>query len=310
MTNNQLSITDQVFLRVDEMQKEGSLHLPKNYSAGNALKSAMLNLYEVKDRNRRPALEVCTKASVANALLDMITQGLNVAKNQGYFIVYGNKLVFQRSYFGEMAIAKRLDGIKDIKGYVVYEGDKLELGFDIKTGKVGIKNYEPGLNRNPNSIIGAMCLIIGEGEEGIIHTEYMDMSQIRAAWGMGQTDGNSKAHQNFPDQMALKTVINRACKYYVNSSTGQDEIAQIVNQQASAAVEELGEDKRQLANTKDLFLDEPEETEQEEAEEVEVEAEIVEEKAEEKEIKEDQNQDSDTLEEDGWQEYEEGVAPF
>lgn len=44
------------------------------------------------------------------------------------------------------------------------------------------------------------------------------MSQIKAAWRQGPTKGESPAHKNFPDQMAIKTVINRALKIDINSS--------------------------------------------------------------------------------------------
>ncbi|RME62433.1 MAG: recombinase, partial [Nitrospirae bacterium] len=40
-----------------------------------------------------PVLQVCTKESIVNALLDMCIQGLSV--NQGYFIPYENILTFQ-----------------------------------------------------------------------------------------------------------------------------------------------------------------------------------------------------------------------
>ena len=44
------------------------------------------------------------------------------------------------------------------------------------------------------------------------------MAQIRNSWAMGATKGNSKAHTQFTDQMAIRTVINRACKFYINTS--------------------------------------------------------------------------------------------
>jgi recombination protein RecT len=34
----------------------------------------------------------------------------------------------------------------------------------------------------------------------------------------GATKGGSPAHKNFPDQMAIKTVISRACKTFISSS--------------------------------------------------------------------------------------------
>ncbi|MBR6129023.1 MAG: recombinase RecT, partial [Bacteroidaceae bacterium] len=104
------NISDQVLEKVNKFTADGALILPRNYSVENNMKSAWLILQETLDRNGKPVLEVCTKASVANALFDMVLQGMSVSKNQGYFIAYGNKLEFQRSYFGTVALAKRVHG--------------------------------------------------------------------------------------------------------------------------------------------------------------------------------------------------------
>src|SRR5699024_2497617 len=93
----QRDITDEVNEKLAELES-GGLALPPNYNSHNALKSAFFKLQEVKDRQNRPALEVCSKTSIANALLDMVTQGLSPAKTQCYFIVYGDQLQLNRSY--------------------------------------------------------------------------------------------------------------------------------------------------------------------------------------------------------------------
>ncbi len=70
----QKDITDAVSQNIERLQSEG-LSLPPNYSHSNALKSAFFKLQETTDRSGKPALEVCTKESIANALLDMVVQG-------------------------------------------------------------------------------------------------------------------------------------------------------------------------------------------------------------------------------------------
>jgi len=102
-TNTQLvvkekNITDQVLNRINIMQAEGSLHVPANYSPQNALKAAYLILSEQKTKDNKPVLQACTQESIANALLEMVTQGLNPIKQQCYFIPDCNKLNVQRSY--------------------------------------------------------------------------------------------------------------------------------------------------------------------------------------------------------------------
>src|SRR5690606_24795455 len=150
---------DVVANKVREFQERGELHLPANYSPENAMKSAWLILQSTVDRNQRPALEVCTRDSIANALLDMVVQGLNPMKKQGYFIVYGNQLVFQRSYFGTMAVTKRVTGAKDIFAQVVYEGDEFE--FEITRGKKRVLKHVQTLQSiSTGKIVAAYCTII------------------------------------------------------------------------------------------------------------------------------------------------------
>lgn len=250
MTNNnqitiieEKTITDNVLNRINKMQSEGSLQVPSNYSPENALKSAYLKLLETKtakNQGSKPVLEACTGPSISNALLEMVVQGLNPMKNQGYFIAYGNQLTFSRSYLGTIAITKRLPGVSDVKGYAIYKDDEFETEFDLISGRLMVKKYMPNVkNRNQKDLIGAFALIIGD--EDILHMEYMDMDQIKAAWNMGQMKGNSGAHREFPDQMAIRTVINRACKMYANTSDDSDVLANLLNRTSVEVEEEIEE---------------------------------------------------------------------
>ena len=135
----QKDITDQVSGKLAELEQSG-LQLPPNYNAQNALKSAFFKIKEVQDKNKKPALEVCTRESIANTLLDMVTQGLSPAKTQCYFVVYGNQLQLNRSYFGTQAVLKRLSGVKDIWANVIYDGD--EFDYSIEDGRERLVKHE------------------------------------------------------------------------------------------------------------------------------------------------------------------------
>lgn len=254
LAKQEKTIVDSVQKRIAEMQNSGSIELPNNYSVGNALKSAYLILQETQTSGKKPVLQACTQESIANSLLDMATQGLNPSKDQCYFIAYGNKLTMERGYLGTIALTKRIKGVKDVKGYAVYKDDKFELGFDILTGKQKILEFCPGLNRDPKNLVGAFALILGENE--ILHTEYMDINQIHKAWEQGSMKGNSGAHKNFPDQMAIKTVINRACKFYVSTSDDSDKIAEFMNKTIEDTDRELEEEKKEFANKEVIEVEE------------------------------------------------------
>lgn len=212
------NISEQVLSRIEQFQKDGSMILPKNYSVENHMKSAWLVLQEVEDKEHHKALQICTKESIANSLLDMVLQGLSVSKKQGYFIVYGNKLIFQRSYFGTIALAKRTGGIvSEPVANVIYDGDDFQYEIDPKTAKVSIIKHSQKLENIDNAKIkGAYALVTLA--DGTTQVTIMSMQQIRAAWGQGATKGNSPAHKNFAEEMAKKTVIGRACKVIINSS--------------------------------------------------------------------------------------------
>ncbi|WP_339236828.1 recombinase RecT [Oceanobacillus sp. FSL W7-1281] len=238
--NNQLALikkdtVDVVATKVKQFQKAGELHFPANYSPENAMKSAWLILQNTVDRNKKPALEVCTKDSVANALLDMVVQGLNPNKKQGYFIVYGNQLTFQRSYFGTMAVTKRVADAKNIDAAVIYEGD--EVDYEMVNGRIkNLSHKQKFGNINKENVIGAYCIIDFGNDD--VYTELMTIDDLRKAWSKAQFWGKGQAkekegstHDEFKQEMAKKTVINRACKKYLNSSDDSSLVMHHFNKQ-------------------------------------------------------------------------------
>ena len=228
---------DIVAAKIREFQERGELHFPPNYSPENAMKAAWLKLQETTDRNGKPALQVCTKDSIANSLLKMVVYGLTPLKDQGYFIVYGNKLTWQNSYFGNIALWKRATGSdKDPVAVVVYEGDEFE--YEIVDGEIKILRHKQNIdNVKPDKIITAYAILTyPDGEKKVT---MMTMDEIRVAWNQGQTKGKSPAHIKFPAEMAKKTVINRACKIAIKSS--DDSSLKLIKEVMAANEEEIAE---------------------------------------------------------------------
>ena len=246
---------DVVAERVRQFQERKEIHFPANYSPDNAMKAAWLAIQEAEDKNHKPALEVCTKNSIANALLDMVVQGLNPAKKQCYFIVYGGKLVCQRSYFGTMAVAKMVDPeIQDIVAQVVYEGDEFEYEIDQRGQKHLVKHVQKLENIDNTKIVAAYCNILWDGREFM---DIMSIDQLKAAWKQSKmkpiTDkGDIKAdstHGKFTTDMAIKTVVNRTCKYYINSSNDSSLVIEHFNAaDEMAEVAQLEEEIEDNAN--------------------------------------------------------------
>lgn len=204
---------DGLTAQLNEKCKYG-MSFPDDYNLANSLMGAYLTLKETKDKNGKPLLETCSQTSIANSLMDMATLGLSVQKKQGYFIAYGGQCQFQRSYFGNITIARRY-GLKEVNAQVIYEGDKFV--YHIEDGiKILDKHEQDFINIDNSKIIGAYAVVIMQ--DGSKSLEVMNMNQIKQSWqqGYGYKEGQG-THSKFGDQMAKKTVINRALKQIINT---------------------------------------------------------------------------------------------
>jgi len=217
--NYKNKITESVLNRIAALQK-GGITVPKGFSADNQIYLAFLKLTGMTDpSSKKPVLSLVTPQSVANAMLTMCLKGLSMEKGQCTFIRYGNELQFQQEYHGTVALAKRY-GAGDPQAQVIYEGDDFEYEINPKTGKKVVKKHIQKLqNINNDKIVGAWCLVpYAEHPDWEPKVEVMTMDEIRRSWMQGATKGQSPAHRNFPQEMAKKTVIGRACKLFVSTS--------------------------------------------------------------------------------------------
>lgn len=227
----QKDITDSVSQNIERLQSEG-LSLPANYSHSNALKSAFFKLQEVKDKSNRPALEVCTKESIANALLDMVVQGLSPAKTQCYFVVYGTQLQMLRSYFGTQAVLKRLSGVNDIWANVIYKDD--EFQYENDRGREKLVSHKTSFENRDKDIIGAYAIIQTADDQEIMTA--MTKKELEVSWGQSKTV--QAVHKKFPGEMAKRTVINRAAKAFINTSDDSDLLVEAINNTTENEYEE------------------------------------------------------------------------
>jgi recombination protein RecT len=218
-----------VMAKIDTLKKDTGIVLPKNYSAANAINSAWLKLQDVKDKEKKPALEVCSKNSIVETLYNMVLQGLSPAKDQCYFIVFGGKLQLMKSYLGNIAATKRLKGVADVVANVIYQGDEFKYAIDPIDGRMKILKHEQEFdNIDDDKVRGAYAIVILEDGNNFI--ELMTLKQIQQAWAMSRTySPNSKTHNDFKGEMCKKTVINRACKHFTKTSDDSDAIVEVIN---------------------------------------------------------------------------------
>src|SRR5690625_2416022 len=260
-------LVDRTAERVNQLLTAGELHTPPGYSAMNSLRGAWLWLQDATTYHNGkevPILSVVTQASVANAMLSMIVQGLDVQQQSCYLIPYGKHLACQRSYFGDILIAKRTAGVQDVHPQVVWEGDEFE--YEVQSGRIVVTRHKPLLDRPDKAkILFAYCVIeFKDGRPPV--TEIMSMSQIQTSWkkSKAKPERANSPHSEQPDQMAMRTVIRRGLKRYVKSAidAGLGPAARQVLQQIeaedtlAAANEDLERDIDAHSNRDALEIDE------------------------------------------------------
>lgn len=209
-----------VLNRVDEMCKVG-FTMPKDYNYVNAVKATMLKLQEVKDKNGRSALEVCTPSSIQSALFSMVVKGLDVSKNQAYLVCYGQQLQLQESYFGKVLQVKRIFPEWEPRPNIVHEGDTFKYTVNPETGRRELVEHTQSLENLDKPIVGGyIYLPCADGGKDLY---VMTAKQIAAAWSKSRSGGATA--KQFPEKMAMKTIVNSGCTMVINSNPSQSTVA-------------------------------------------------------------------------------------
>lgn len=104
---------------------------------------------------------------------------------------------------------------------MVRQGDIFEYGYNDDMD-LAIYKHETKIENLDNPILAAYAIIQTENEKVV---EIMSKQQLENAWGQGQSwkaakKGNyeSATHAKFSEEMAKKTVLNRASKRLINAT--------------------------------------------------------------------------------------------
>lgn len=211
------NISDSVLNNLDKLVNENQLSFPVGYNVGNAVKLAY------SDIMNKGFINTCSAGSIANTLIEYAIQGLDIAQNQCYFINYGGKLTMQRSYFGDIYLAKRMGLIKEAKAYVVRQGEPFEIEM-IKdkidgSEQLVVKKHVVSFETLDNDIVGAYCYTIqpnGKKEYTI-----MTIKQIQKNWDLSK-DNSRKFQKNFQEEACKRTVFRRHFKMIFNTALNNE----------------------------------------------------------------------------------------
>ena len=149
--------------------------------------------------------------------------------------------------------------MKDIHAEIIYQGDKFK--YHIEDGNKVLDSHEQDfMNIDNEKILGAYAVVLME--DGTKHLEVMNIKQIKQSWsqGFGYKENGNGTHQKFTDQMAKKTVVNRALKQIINThgdvfvQEADNDTETVSKDDAFAA--DVAYDIEQNANTEE-FIPEP-----------------------------------------------------
>ena len=232
--------SDNAILAVRNCIDKG-LVLPSNYSYVNAIKSSIMVIAEMRDKEGKSPLETCTEMSIRTALVDMAQKGLDVSKGQGYFTKRGNRLVFSKEYHGVTTQIQRMYPDYTPIPRVIYKDDEFEYATNPETGRRMLVKHIQKMENMDNDFVGAYLYI--PCRDGGRDLYIMTRKMIEEAWKQS-SNSSQTVHKRFVDKMVCKTIINSALTPIINSSdsllsenaidTAEDERDYVVNDQANS----------------------------------------------------------------------------
>ena len=201
------TIADSILKSFNQLATQNQLVFPKGYNVGNQLKLMYTDLVQ------KNLLSGVTPISVGQALTEACIQGLEIDKKQVYFIKYANQLVMFRSYFGDVAVALGTKLVTDVRARVIYEGDEYDLEVN-ELGEEYITGHKTKLENRDKGIVGAYAW--AELPNGRRNYCIMTINEIKTSWKKSKSSG---VQQEYPQEMAKRTVIRRLVKTIFNTAS-------------------------------------------------------------------------------------------
>ena len=213
---NELSIKTQqgIVDYAKEYVKSNNIILGKEYDLAKAMNSLYLNLLQVKDKNQKPALEVCSEVTIREAVMDCVNKELNVSKAQGYYIVYGDKLQFQPSYFGLSKMARDYAGV-NIMSNVIRDGEDADVESRID-GSLVI-HHKPNIKCLNNKIVAVYAVATDVSSGRVVNSDIMSTEEAKKSLAKSKTGGT--VAKEFEHEMLRKVVERRLAKHFINKSS-------------------------------------------------------------------------------------------
>lgn len=207
------SLVEEIALSKINQYVELGMVLPEGFNPTNSLKKARMMLNDMKVQGK-PVLEVCTKESVIQCLIDSCCKGLDYSEMQVYFIPRANIMTNLESVYGRIARAKRASRYyKPIVQYV-HEGDDFQIGVDVTNGKTIIKKHETSLDNLDKPIVAAYTFVTDDNND----TEVFIMTKREWLTSWKKSSNGGAVAKEFERDMIFRTIIKKSTKSLVNAN--------------------------------------------------------------------------------------------
>ena len=207
------SLVEEIALSKINQYVELGMVLPENFNPTNSLKKARMMLNDMKVQGK-PVLDVCTKESVIQCLIDSCCKGLDYSEMQVYFIPRANIMTNLESVYGRIARAKRASRYyKPIVQYV-HEGDDFQIGVDVTNGKTIIKKHETSLDNLDKPIVAAYTFVTDDNND----TEIYIMTKKEWLKSWSKSSNGAAVAKDFERDMIFRTIIKKSTKSLVNAN--------------------------------------------------------------------------------------------
>jgi len=204
------TIADSLLASIDNLAKQGQLVFPDKYPVGNQIKLIYSTIAQTG------VLATVSAESVGQAIVEAILQGLEIDKDQCYFIKRGNKLTMFRSYYGDCKVARETGLVKEIFARPIYQDDTYDMDPNEETGLMEIKNHKTNLANLDKEIVGGYAWAVMT--DGTKRYCIMTWKEIQAAWAKS-SDPSRNVQKDFPQEMCKRTTIRRLVKMLFNTAS-------------------------------------------------------------------------------------------
>lgn len=152
------------------------------------------------------------KSSILSCVYNLSLTGLtlNPVTNYAYLIPRGGFCTVDVSYTGMIKLMYDTGLFNSLRAELVYENDS----FEYKTGTEVVINHSPNPFGDRGKMIGGY--LVAELKNGSKIPKFMSIEDINKTKGYSESfkkKGNNSIWGEWPEDMALKTIIRKAFKY-------------------------------------------------------------------------------------------------